>query len=107
MSWRFEPSRLRRPGVLSRPCATRPEERRTQHVFMKLGSEWEGFRVRPHEFQDAGAAVIVLGRYSGRYRATGRDMEANFAPVWRLRDRKIAAFKQYVDGALAQRAVTR
>ena len=51
--------------------------------------------------------MSVLGRYSGGYRATGRDMEADFAPVWRLRDRKIAAFKQYVDSALVQQAVTR
>lgn len=51
--------------------------------------------------------MSVLGRYSGGYRATGRDMEADFAPVWRIRDRKIAAFKQYVDSALVQQAVTR
>jgi ketosteroid isomerase-like protein len=78
-----------------------------QNVFMKLGSEWEGFQVRPHEFLEAGSAVVVLGRYSGRYRATGRAMEADFAHVWRLRDHKIAAFKQYVDSALVQRAITR
>jgi ketosteroid isomerase-like protein len=78
-----------------------------QNVFMKLGSEWEGFQVRPHEFLEPGSAVVVFGRYSGRYRATGRAMEADFAHVWRLRDRKVAAFKQYVDSALVQRAITR
>jgi ketosteroid isomerase-like protein len=78
-----------------------------QNVFLRLGSEWEGFQVRPQEFLDAGATVVVLGRYAGRYKATGRAMEADFAHVWRLRDRKIVRFKQYVDSALVQRAIAR
>jgi uncharacterized protein len=59
----------------------------------------------PQEFLDAGAAVVVLGRYAGRYKATGRAMEADFGHVWRLRDHKVVGFKQYVDSALVQRAI--
>ena len=50
-------------------------------VFMRLGSEWEGFAAVPDEFIDAGDTVVVLGKYSGKYKATGKSFQANFAQV--------------------------
>ena len=34
-------------------------------VFMRLGTEWDGFAAVPHEFIDGGDTVVALGRYSG------------------------------------------
>src|SRR4030095_3939968 len=34
-------------------------------VFMRLGTEWEGFAAVPEEFIDAGDTVVALGKYSG------------------------------------------
>jgi hypothetical protein len=76
-----------------------------QNVFMPVGTDWEGFAVRPGEFLDAGEAVVVTGRYSGTYKATGTSMEADFAHVWKLRDGKAVTFKQFADTALVQAAV--
>ena len=66
-------------------------------VFARLVGEWDGFTVEPQEFLDAGDTVVVLGRYKGTYKATGRAQDAQMAHIWRLRDGKIAGFQQLVD----------
>ncbi len=75
------------------------------NVFMKLGTEWDGYRAEAHEFIDGGDTCVVLGTYSGTYLATGKPMEAPFAHVWKLRDGKAHAFRQYTDTALVKRAL--
>jgi ketosteroid isomerase-like protein len=74
-------------------------------VFMRLGSEWEGFAAVPDEFIDAGDTVVALGKYSGTYKATGKSFQANFAHVWKMRDGKAFRFVQYVDTLLVNRAL--
>jgi ketosteroid isomerase-like protein len=74
-------------------------------VFMRLGSEWDGFAALPDEFIDGGDTVVVLGKYSGKYKATGKSFQADFAHVWRMQDGKAARFTQYVDTLLVHRAL--
>ena len=74
-------------------------------VFMRLGTEWDGFAAVPSEFIDGGNAVVVLGKYSGAYKATGKSFQADFAHVWKLQDGKAIRFTQYVDTLLVQRAL--
>ena len=74
-------------------------------VFMRLGTEWEGFAAVPDELIDGGETVVALGQYSGKYKATGKSFRANFAHVWQLRDGKAVRFVQYVDTLLVQRAM--
>ena len=74
-------------------------------VFMRLGTEWEGFAAVPHEFIDGGDTVVALGKYSGTYKATGKSFQADFAHVWKIRDGKAFAFIQYVDTLLVYRAL--
>jgi hypothetical protein len=66
-------------------------------VFARIGAEWDGFSARPEEFLDAGDAVVVLGRYVGTYKATGRSLDAQMAHVWRLAGGKVVAFHQFTD----------
>lgn len=68
-----------------------------ENLFVKLASEWDGFAATPKEFHDAGDTVVVEGRYSGTYKATGRHLDAQMAHIWRLRDGKVTSFQQYVD----------
>jgi ketosteroid isomerase-like protein len=75
------------------------------NVFMKLGTEWDGYSVVPIEFIDAGERIVVLGKYSGTYKATGRSFKADFAHVWTLRSGKAVKFVQYTDTALVQKAL--
>jgi ketosteroid isomerase-like protein len=74
-------------------------------VFARLGSEWDGFAAVPEEFLDAGDTVVVLGRYRGACKATGRSMDAQLAHVWRVADGKAVRFQQYTDTLQAARVM--
>ena len=68
-----------------------------QGVFMRLGTEWDGYAAIPSEFIDGGDTVVALGVYSGKYKTTGKSFRANFAHVWKLREGKAVKFVQYTD----------
>lgn len=67
------------------------------NVFMKLGSEWDGFTAAAAEFVAEGDTVVALGEYSGTYKATGKSFRAPFAHVWKLRENRIVSFHQHTD----------
>jgi len=73
-------------------------------VFARLAEEWDGFGVEPQEFLDAGDSIIVLGRYRGTNKTTGRAMNPQMAHVWRVSGGKATAFQQYVDTIAVARA---
>jgi len=77
----------------------------TQELFVKLGAEWDGFIVTPKVFHDAGDTVVAEGRYTGTFKATGKDIDAQFCHMWKLMDGKIVGFQQYVDTAQLQDAM--
>ena len=66
-------------------------------VFMRLGSEWDGFSVTPEEWMDAGPRVVVLGTYAGTHRGTSKRVRAQFAHVWSLKEGRVVRFQQYTD----------
>ena len=76
-------------------------------VFARLGSEWDGFRALPAEHLDAGETVVVLGRYHGTYKATGRALDAQFVHVWRIDGGRAVAFQQYTDTLQTARVIER
>src|SRR4029079_2711862 len=51
-------------------------------VFARLASAWDGLHVAAEQFLDAGDTVIMLGRYAGTCRATGRAMSPQAAHIW-------------------------
>ncbi len=73
-----------------------------QNLFMKLGSEWDAFTVHPKDFHDAGDTVVVEGRYTGTYKATGKAADAQYCHVFKIRNGKLASFQQFVDTAQMQ-----
>ena len=75
-------------------------------VFARIGSEWDGFAAVPEEYIDGGDAIVVLGRYRGTYRASGRSMDAQMVHVWRLADGRITRFDQRVDTLQSARVMT-
>ena len=76
-----------------------------QGVFMRIGTEWENFTVSPKEILDAGDTIVAHGYYAGTYKATGRQVRAQFAHLFYFRDGKIVKFQQYTDTAQFQEAV--
>jgi ketosteroid isomerase-like protein len=74
----------------------------TENLFVKLGSEWDGFTVSPIAFYNADDTVVVETRYTGTYKSTGKPIHAQACHVWKLRDGKATSFQQYVDTAQLQ-----
>jgi ketosteroid isomerase-like protein len=68
-----------------------------QDVFLRLATEWEGFAANPQQFFDAGETIIVTGRYSGVYKATGKKLDAQLVHFWTLADGKVTCFRQHTD----------
>ncbi|MEO7272176.1 MAG: nuclear transport factor 2 family protein [Vicinamibacterales bacterium] len=64
-------------------------------LFMRLGSEWDGFTVTPRTLYDAGEHVVMEGRYTGLYKPSGKTL-AQVCHVLRFRDGKLLSFQQYV-----------
>jgi ketosteroid isomerase-like protein len=76
-----------------------------QNLFTRLGSEWDTFTVTPRTFIDAGDRVVVEGRYTGTFGATGKSLDAQFCHVWHVANGKVRSFQQYTDTAQLQAAM--
>lgn len=68
-----------------------------QGVFVRLGTEWDGFAVHVDEILGAGDKVVMLGRYKGKYKRTGKSLDAQVVHVWIVANGKAASFQQYTD----------
>lgn len=68
-------------------------------------ADWKDLAVTPSAFHDAGDVVVSIGRYSGVHNTTGKALDAAFAHVWTVTDGKLAAFRQFTDTLLVDRAM--
>ena len=73
-------------------------------VFGRIAADWDGFAVIPNQYLDAGETVVVLGRYRGTFKATGRSQNSQMAHVWKIADGKAVSFQQLVDTLQVARA---
>ena len=71
----------------------------------KLAAQFDDWKATPEQFLDADDAVISLGFYSGRAKATGRTFKVPFAHVWWMRNGKIVKFGHYTNTLLLRRAI--
>jgi len=70
-----------------------------KNLFMRLGSEWDGFAVHLKSFHDAGDSIIVEARYSGTFKPTGKRLDSQVCHIWDVKGGKLTRFQQYVDTA--------
>ena len=68
-------------------------------LFMRFGMYWENFAAIPERMLDSGDTVVVLGRYNGSYRETGKSVNAQMVHVYQVANGKIVKFQQYTDTA--------
>jgi len=68
-----------------------------KNVFARLATEWEGYRAAVESFYDAGDTIIVTGRYLGKFKASGGNIDAVFAHIWNFKEGKIVKYTQNVD----------
>lgn len=76
------------------------------NVFAALGRDWIGYRFELQNLIDGGDQVVGVGTYHGAYGATGKDMQARVAHVWKLHGGKIVAFEQFTDTLLVRQAMS-
>ncbi|MBX3268404.1 MAG: nuclear transport factor 2 family protein [Acidobacteria bacterium] len=75
-----------------------------ENVFMRLGTEWEGFAAVPEKIVDGGDGnVIATGTYSGKFNQTGKTTKVPFAHEWEIRDGKVVRFRQHTDTLMIHR----
>ena len=71
-----------------------------RNIFDPLDTEWwDAFTATPEEFLDAGEHVVVIGRYRGTAKQTGRPLDVPFVHIWTLRGDKAVRFRQFLDTA--------
>lgn len=69
-------------------------------IFDPLDEEWwDEFAADAHEFLDAGDHVVVIGRYRGRAKGTGKPLDVPFVHVWTYSGGKAIRFRQFLDTA--------
>lgn len=74
-------------------------------LFMRFVAEWDGFKAVPEKFVGMDDTVVVLGRYSGTVRETGRSVDAQMVHVFTVGGGKLLKFRQYTDTAQFRDAV--
>jgi ketosteroid isomerase-like protein len=71
-----------------------------RNIFEPLDEEWwDEFTADPDEFLDAGSDVVVLGRYRGVAKGTGKRLDVPFVHVWTVEDGRAVRFRQFLDTA--------
>ena len=67
-------------------------------VFDPLDEQWwDDFDAVPSEIIGGDDHVVVLGRYTGKAKATGRPLDVPFAHLWKFRAGKAVRFHQFTD----------
>jgi ketosteroid isomerase-like protein len=68
------------------------------NVFDPLDAQWwDDFDATPAEMLAGDDHVVVLGRYTGKAKATGKSLDIPFAHVWKFKDGKAIRFHQFTD----------
>lgn len=70
-----------------------------KEVFEPTFGKFADFRVEADQFLQVGEHIVVTGRFRGRGKTTGKELNANTVHVWTLRDGKIVRFQAYHDVA--------
>lgn len=71
-----------------------------RNVFDPLrDSWWDEFAADADEFLDAGGDIVVLGRYRGVARGSGRRLDVPFVHVWTFAGGRAVRFRQFLDTA--------
>jgi ketosteroid isomerase-like protein len=70
-----------------------------QNIFAQLPEYYQDFHIDIQEFIGSGDKVVMVGYYTGIWKATGKKFKANATHVWTVKDGKMARYFQAVDTA--------
>lgn len=93
------------PEIENIPFTGKRKGREAVAGFFRSVSETQDvLAFNPQEFIAQGDRVVVLGNYSWRVKATGREYSSDWAHVVTVRNGKIVGFKEYTDTAASASA---
>ncbi|MGC5700091.1 nuclear transport factor 2 family protein [Pseudomonas sp. NFXW11] len=76
-----------------------------EHVFKRLGTEWQDFSFKVENYVAQGDQVFAYGNYRGTYKASGKPIDVRVAHLWTLKNGKVTHFEQFVDSHSVQLAM--
>ncbi|RMF55873.1 MAG: hypothetical protein D6748_14585 [Calditrichaeota bacterium] len=68
-------------------------------VFGQIPKHYENFQIEITDLFGSGDKVVMMGHYTGVWKATGKKFKANATHVWTMKDGKATHFFQAVDTA--------
>jgi len=77
-----------------------------EQFFRKVSEVQDVVEFKPEEYIAQGNKVVVLGRFTMRIKATGRNVSSTWAHVWTVENGQITRFCEYVDTAVVSNAHT-
>lgn len=75
-------------------------------LFERLPADWDGFSSSAGEVLGGGDLVIASGRFTGRFKANGASIDAQFVQVFQFKDGKIAKCQMYTDTAKFKESIS-
>lgn len=88
----------------TRACPDRCGREGMSRYFAESEETWETFNASAEEFRDLGDRVLVLGRMRGRGRASGVEVDTEYAMVVEFRVGRVCRSRGYLDRGEALRA---
>ncbi|MGA9768018.1 MAG: nuclear transport factor 2 family protein [Blastocatellia bacterium] len=77
-----------------------------EQFFGKVSEVQDVVEFEPEEYIAQGNKIVVLGRFTMRIKATGRNVSSIWAHVWEVENGQITRFYEYVDTAVVSSAHT-
>ncbi len=68
-------------------------------VFAKIPEHYENFNIEVTDFVDGGDKIVMVGYYTGIWKATGKRFKANATHTWTFENGKAIRYFQAVDSA--------
>jgi len=70
-----------------------------QNIFARIPEYIQEFHIDIQEFIESGDKVVMVGYYTGIWKATGKKFKANAVHVWTVKGGKVARHFQAADTA--------
>jgi ketosteroid isomerase-like protein len=68
-----------------------------EKLFARIPQDTDHFAIVTEAFHDAGDVVVVQGRYKGRNRNTGLDLDVQLCHIWTVQNGRLTRMDQYLD----------
>ena len=68
-------------------------------IFRKLPEHYDNLNIEIEEYIESGDRVIMIGYYTGTWKAAGKNFKANAVHVWTITNGKMSRFFQALDTA--------